>query len=83
LILKILDKKPHKHNRPFGGFRRKKMNKFLIRVFGKKQTEFSIMPKKGQTRKELVKEVDEIIGHHNYGAENYNGFHGCFAWEGK
>lgn len=66
------------------------MNKFFIKVLGKKQTQFSISAKEGQTRKELVKEVDEIIGHGNYGAENYLYVNkenylmgGCFAWEGE
>jgi hypothetical protein len=59
-----------------------KVNKFLIRVFGKKPTEFSIISKKDQSRKELINEVDNIVGHRNYSAENYLNYfsQSCFGW---
>ena len=66
------------------------MNRFLIQVFGANRTQFSIIAKPGQKRKELIKEVDDIIGHLNYGAENYKYvtkqdylMGGCFTWAGE
>jgi hypothetical protein len=49
----------------------KLLPKYLIQVFGKSPTKFSIRPQLGQSRKDLCKEVDQIVGHENYGAENY------------